>query len=99
MSEPTACSGHAAGVELSTQVCERIPAWLVDGTIALTMSVDTLATIITCANRANVARATTAISPYRSALVWTRDVAADPAAPAVGAPTPVAAGATVVVGP
>src|SRR5699024_7103026 len=75
------------------------PAWLVDGTIALTMSVDTLATIITCANSANVARATTAISPYRNALVWTRDVAADPAAPAMGAPTPVAVRAAVVAAP
>ena len=81
MSEPTTCSGPAEGVELSTQVWERIPAWLVEGAIALIMSVDTLATIITCATSANVARAMMATAPYRNALVWTRDVAADPAAP------------------
>src|SRR5699024_1443996 len=99
MSEPTTCSGPAEGVELSTQVWERIPAWLVEGAIALIMSVDTLATIITCATSANVARAMMATSPYRNALVWTRDVAADPAAPAMGAPTPVAVRAAVVAAP
>src|SRR5690625_636062 len=103
MFAPTTSSGPPGAWVVSLQVSLLLDssevAWPAEGTMAPTTAADTAAMIAACITSTITMIAARATTAMRNAFVWARLVAADPASPATGVPTPVLPTARAVAAP
>src|SRR5690625_1077979 len=90
---PTTSSGPPGVWEVSLQMPLLLDssevAWPAEGTMAPTTAANAAVMTAACITSAITVIATRDTTAMRNALVWARLVAADPASPATGVPTPV----------